>query len=102
MYYIYYYINKINSLSSNPHATFALARKLIAPYPPLHIPYIPNIPKNKLCNEFSNFFSNKILSTCSMITSLHQKYSSPCILISNQLISIYQYLLLPQYLTFMT
>ena len=77
-----YYINKINSLSSNPRATFALARKLIAPDPPLHIPYIPNIPKNKLCNEFSNFFSNKILSTCSTITSLHQKYSIPCILIS--------------------
>ena len=43
-----YYINKINSLTSNPRATFALARKLIAPDPPLHIPYIPNIPKNKL------------------------------------------------------
>ena len=77
-----YYINKINSLSSNRRATFALSRKLITPVPPLHIPYIPNIPKNKLCNEFSNFFSNKILSTCSIITSLHQKYSIPFILIS--------------------
>ena len=28
-----YYINKINSISSNPRATFALARKLIAPDP---------------------------------------------------------------------
>ena len=77
-----YYINKINSLSSNPRDTFALARKLIAPDPPLHIPYIPNIPKNKLCNEFSNFFSNKILYTCSIITSLHKTYSILCILIS--------------------
>ena len=77
-----YYINKINSLSSIPRSTFALARKRIAPDPPLHIPYIPNIPKNKLCNEFSNFISNKILPTCSIITSLHQKYSIPCILIS--------------------
>ena len=54
-----YYINKINSLSYNPRATFALARKRIAPDPPLHIPYIPNIHKNKLCNEFSNFFRIK-------------------------------------------
>ena len=77
-----YNINKINSLSSNLRATFALSRKRIAPDPLLHIPYIPNIPKNKLCNEFSNFFSNTILSTCSIITSLHRKYSIPCILIS--------------------
>ena len=40
-------------------------------------------------NEFSNFFSDKILSSCSIITSLNQKYSIPCILISK---SIYNYL----------
>ena len=57
-------------MSSNPRTTFSLAIKRIAPDPPLHISNIPNIPNNKLCNKFSYLLLNKIVSTCSSITSL--------------------------------
>ena len=38
-----FYISKINNLTSNPRASFALARKLTMP---INIPHIPNIAKN--------------------------------------------------------
>ena len=41
-----FYISKTNNLTSNPRASFALARKLLFPPMPINIPYIPNIATN--------------------------------------------------------
>ena len=40
-----FYISKINNLTSNPRASFALTRKLLSPAMPINIPHIPNIAK---------------------------------------------------------
>ena len=53
-----FYISKINNLTSNPRASFALARKLLSPTMPINIPHIPNIAKNKLFYEFANHFTD--------------------------------------------
>ena len=42
-----FYISKINNLTSNPRASFALARKLLSPTMPINILHIPNIAKKK-------------------------------------------------------
>ena len=77
-----FYISKINNLTFNHIASFALARKLISSTMPINIPHIPIIAKNELCYEFANHFTDKIQRTCTSISSLLPISYIPCICIS--------------------
>ena len=55
-----FYISKINNLTYNTRASFALVRKLLSPTMPINMPHIPNIAKNELCYEFANHCTDQI------------------------------------------
>ena len=73
----YFYISKINNITSIPPA-----RKLLSPTNPINIPHIPNIANNELCYEFANHSTDKIQRTCTSISSFLPISSIPCTCIS--------------------